>query len=75
MAEVPVSPEDLEGLVSGVSLSLFEKWGIEDRVPDNKEEEYAHFAVADTAFVINMFMEGFNELTAQKTRESLIIDK
>ena len=73
MAELPMSSADLEELVSSVSLSLFEKWAIEDRIPDEQEEKYANFAADDVAFVINNFMEGFNEIIAGKQREQIQI--
>lgn len=65
MAEVPISPAMLEELAVQTSIGLLEEWAIQGRIPAGKEEEYASLAVEDALFVINSFMENFNNAMNQ----------
>ena len=67
MAEVPVSINDLNDIAVAVSRDLLEKWAIDDRFTEEKLDEYSKYAADDTIFVINKYMEYFNDLMMSKT--------
>jgi hypothetical protein len=65
MAEVPVSLDTLEKIASSVAQDLLEKWAIDDRFSEEELVKYGQFAVDDTIFIINKFMEQFNSALIQ----------
>ena len=54
---------------------MLEQWAIDDRFTEDKIEEAKQDALDDTIYVINSFMNYFNEalLTAKTEKPSLII--
>jgi hypothetical protein len=72
MAEVPVSNDELEDIVSVVAHELYSKWAVDDRFTEEQIEEFAGYAVEDTLFVIGIYMEKVNELMAEKQKLSLL---
>jgi len=73
MNDIPVSKDTLENIVAEVAIGLLEAWAIDNRIPDGEETKYSIYAVDDTATVINLFMEKFNEAMSQSQRQSLSI--
>lgn len=75
MASVPLSMNQLEEIASSVAQDLLEQWAIDDRFNEDQMVEAAQMAVNDTIFVINKFMEQFNEHMLQESQKvSLIKD-
>jgi len=73
--DIPLSVNSLEKIVEVVATELLEQWAIDDRFTEDKIEETKLDALDDTVFVINSFMNYFNEalLTEQANQKSLII--
>lgn len=73
--DIPLSVNNLEQIVEVVATELLEQWAIDDRFAEDKIEEARIDALDDTIFVINSFMNYFNEamLTAKTQKPSLII--
>lgn len=73
--DIPLSVNNLEKIVEVVATELLEQWAIDDRFTEDKIEEAKQDALDDTIYVINSFMNYFNEamLTAKTTKPSLII--
>lgn len=61
MASVPVSLEKLEQIVEVVAHNLYAKWAEEGRFSEEEIAKYAGFAADDAVFVINSYMELFNQ--------------
>lgn len=72
MAEVPLPMNELENLVADIALELMESWASEGRIPDGEEAKYGQLAVDDAVFVINLFMEKFNDVMNKAQIQSLI---
>jgi len=60
MASIPLSANQLETIVEVVARDLLESWAIDDRFEIDDLENAKQYAVDDTVFVINSFMEHFN---------------
>lgn len=60
MSSVPLSLSQLEDIATMVARDLLEQWAINDRFTEEQMEKAAQFAVDDTIFIINNFMEHFN---------------
>ena len=74
MASVPLSIAQLETIATVVSQELLEEWAINDRFSEENIEEAKENAVNDTIFVINSFMEHFNNsMIPQAEDQKLII--
>ena len=73
--DIPLSVNSLEKIVEVVATELLEQWAIDDRFTEDKIEEAKQDALDDTIYVINSFMNYFNEamLTAKTDKPSLII--
>lgn len=73
--DIPLSLDSLEKIVEVVATELLEQWAIDDRFTEDKVEESKQDALDDTIFVVNSFMNYFNEamLTAKTENKSLII--
>jgi len=73
--DIPLSVNSLEKIVEVVATELLEQWAIDDRFTEDKIEEAKLDALDDAVFVINSFMNYFNEalLTEQSKQKSLII--
>lgn len=76
MAEVPLSVTSLEQIAGDVAAELFEQWAITDRLDTSNPEEiqkHANLAVDDALFVINSFMEKFNNAITESKVSQLQI--
>ena len=75
MADIPLALNDLNSITEIVARDLLEQWAIDDRFTEDKIEEAKQDALDDTIYVINSFMNYFNEalLTAKTEKPSLII--
>ena len=73
--DIPLSLDSLEKIVEVVATELLEQWAIDDRFTEDKIDEAKQDALDDTIFVVNSFMNYFNEamLTAKTENKSLII--
>jgi hypothetical protein len=71
MSSVPLSMKQLEEITVAVSRNLLESWAIGDRFNEDQMDEAAKHAVDDTVFVINNFMEYFNELMLTQSQQNL----
>ncbi len=73
--DIPISINSLEKIVEIVATELLEQWAIDDRFTEDKIEEAKQDALDDTIYVVNSFMNYFNEaMLATKTEnKSLII--
>jgi len=73
--DIPLSVNSLAKIVEVVATELLEKWAIDDRFTEDKIEETKLDAIDDTVFVINSFMNYFNEamLTSKAGQSNLII--
>lgn len=69
MSSVPLSMEKLELITEIVARDLLEQWAIDDRFTEENMEKATQDAVDDTIFVINNFMEHFNEMMLQSSQE------
>jgi hypothetical protein len=67
MSSVPLSMNQLEEIAEMVSRDLLEKWAIDDRFTEEEMEKAAQNAVDDTIFIINNFMEHFNNVMIQQS--------
>lgn len=67
MSSVPLSMNQLEEITEMVSRDLLEKWAIDDRFKEEEMEKAAQDAVDDTIFIINNFMEHFNNVMIQQS--------
>lgn len=73
MASVPISMQQLEDIASSVAQDLLENWAISDRFTEEQMQDAAQHAVDDTIFVINKFMEQFNQhILTESQKVSLI---
>jgi hypothetical protein len=53
-----------------VAQELLEQWAIDDRVAGEDDEtinKYQQYAIDDTVFIINTYMEKFNEIMSRKS--------
>jgi hypothetical protein len=73
MSSVPVSMDQLEVIVESVSRELLEQWAIDDRFTEDEMLKAAQNSVNDTVFVINKFMEYFNETMISEAHQSKLI--
>jgi hypothetical protein len=73
--DIPLSVSSLEKIVEVVAVELLEQWAIDDRFVEDKIDDARQDALDDTIFVINSFMNYFNEalLAAKTEKPSLII--
>ena len=73
--DIPLSVSSLENIVEIVATELLEQWAIDDRFTEDNIEDAKQDALDDTIYVINSFMNYFNEamLTAKTDNKSLII--
>jgi hypothetical protein len=73
--DIPLSVSNLEKIVEVVATELLEQWAIDDRFTEENIEEAKLDAIDDTVFVVNSFMNYFNEamLTANAQQPNLII--
>jgi enamine deaminase RidA (YjgF/YER057c/UK114 family) len=69
MSSVPMSVNQLEDITTSVARDLLEQWAINDRFTIDELEEAKKNVVDDTIFVINNFMEHFNNLMMQASQE------
>ena len=74
MASVPVSLNNLEEIVIQVSRDLLEQWAIDDRFTEDEIDKAAQLAADDTLFVVNNFMEHFNNMMIQQAEEKRLIN-
>lgn len=70
MASVPLPINQVEDIIVSVARNLLEKWAIEDRFTVDEMDKAVQNAVEDTAFVVNNFMEHFNEFMLTASEES-----
>jgi hypothetical protein len=70
--DIPVGMKDLETIVTKVANDLIEKWALDDRFTEEEMTKYAQYAIDDTVFVINGYMEIFNELIALNQGKKII---
>lgn len=70
--DIPVGIQELEQIITKVANDLIEKWAIDDRFTEEDKVKYAQYAVDDTVFVINNYMEIFNELISLNQGKKLI---
>ena len=61
MASIPLPMNKLEDIVTEVARDLLENWAINDRFKEEEMIEAGKNSVDDTIFVINNFMEHFNQ--------------
>ena len=61
MYSIPLSMKQLEDITTAVARDLLENWALNDRFTEDELEQATQNAVDDTVFVINNFMEHFNE--------------
>jgi len=73
MADIPVSLDEMENIVESVSRELLEQWAIDDRFTEEEIEKATQDAVDDTVFVIQRYMDQFNNLMITKAHQSKII--
>jgi len=76
MADVPLSMTELEDIATEVARELLEQWAIDDRFTEDQELEAAHNAASDAIFVINRFMEAFNDhmmMKAEQPKSKLVV--
>jgi hypothetical protein len=73
--DIPLSVSNLEKIVEVVATELLEQWAIDDRFTEENIEKAKLDAIDDTLFVVNSFMNYFNEaiLTANAQQPNLII--
>jgi len=71
MAELPLATYELDNIVTQIAYDLYESWAVSGRFEEDQAAEYAELAANDTVFVINLFMEKFNEFMSAKQREIL----
>ena len=74
MSSVPLSPKQLEDVVVLVARDLLENWGINDRFVDENIEKIKQYSVDDTVFVINSFMDYFNQMMVSEAEKREIIN-
>jgi hypothetical protein len=72
MAEIPLPLDELEQLIGDVAIELLETWASEGRIPDGEEAKYGELAIEDTVFIVNVFMEKFNEAMSKAQLQSII---
>ena len=70
MSSVPLSMNQLENIAELVARDLLEKWAIEDRFDEKDLVQTTQNAVDDTIFVINNFMEHFNNVMIYEQEEN-----
>ena len=73
--DIPISINSLEKIVEIVATELLEQWAIDDRFTEDKIEGAKQDALDDTIYVVNSFMNYFNEamLETKTENKSLII--
>lgn len=74
MSSVPLSTKQLEDVVVLVARDLLENWGINDRFVDEDIEKVKKYSVDDTVFVINSFMDYFNQMMVSEAEKREIIN-
>jgi hypothetical protein len=72
MAEIPLPMNELEELIGDIAIELLESWASEGRIPDGEEAKHGSLALDDTVFIINLFMEKFNEAMSKAQLQSVI---
>ena len=73
MASIPLSMDQLEKIATDVARDLLENWAINDRFNEDEMIKAGKNAVDDTIFVINNFMEHFNQyMLVQAENQKLI---
>jgi enamine deaminase RidA (YjgF/YER057c/UK114 family) len=75
MSSVPIPMNQLEDITTAVARDLLEQWAINDRFTLEELEEAKKNVVEDTIFVINNFMEHFNNLMMQASQETKSVIK
>lgn len=60
MSNVPLSMKQLEDITTTVARDLLEQWALSERFHEDDMVKAAQYAVDDTVFIINNFMEHFN---------------
>lgn len=73
MTSVPLHMNQLDQIAEIVARDLLEKWAIDDRFSEDQLEKATQDAVDDAVFVINNFMEHFNQLMLMQAEEKRII--
>lgn len=68
-ASIPMSLQELEQIVQVVAHNLYEKWAIDDRFTEEELTQYGQYAVEDTVFVINNYMETFNQVMLNRAEK------
>lgn len=68
-ASVPLAITELEQIVEVVAHNLYAKWAEEGRFTEEEIAEAAHNSVDDTVFVINNYMQIFNDIMLNKNLE------
>jgi hypothetical protein len=66
-ASVPLAVAELEQIVEVVAHNLYAKWAEEGRFTEDEVSQAAHNSVDDTVFVINNYMQIFNDVMLNKT--------
>lgn len=66
-ASVPLAITELEQIVEVVAHNLYAKWAEEGRFTEDEIETAALNSVDDTIFVINNYMQIFNDVMLNKT--------
>jgi hypothetical protein len=69
MAEVPVTQQELEEIVFKIARDLIEEAAIEGRIEEATPEDIM-VAVNEVTFVINAYMQYFNDLMQEKQLKS-----
>jgi len=70
MADVPLALTDLQNITEVVARNLLEQWAINDRFTEDQLDEATKNAVDDVVFVMNSFMELFNQKMLLQSQES-----
>ena len=71
MTNLPVALEDLENITEVVARNLLEQWAIDDRFSEENIEKATINAVNDTIFVMNNFMQLFNQKMLLQSQQSI----
>ena len=71
MTNLPVALEDIENITEVVARNLLEQWAIDDRFSEENIEKATINAVNDTIFVMNNFMQLFNQKMLLQSQQSI----
>jgi hypothetical protein len=66
MAEVPLSVEELEEIVTNVSRDLLSDMAVDNDIADEDMEDWTNMCVNISTLCINRYMFYFNELVNKK---------